>query len=149
MTTRVDSEPDHFDRLVDFGGYRYYMFFDPHSPHCRPLPRTPPRAANYDAGDRCRCPSCASEGWYEQSPACRFWRAGCWLCEGTREWVHFLGPGRPVRLPCEVCFDAWPEDVRFFRDALRSPRATARRLRDEAAARWRTQQPSTAGGDRT
>ncbi|WP_034271314.1 hypothetical protein [Haloechinothrix halophila] len=68
-----------------------------------------------------------------------------------------LGPGggqrgrpgqRPQRLPCEVCLDAWPEEVRFFRDALRSPRATARRLRDEAAARRRAQQTTTDGGDR-
>ncbi|SEP53683.1 MULTISPECIES: hypothetical protein [Amycolatopsis] len=115
-------------RAVDFGGYAYYMFFQPRMPGCTPLPRKPERV-----GVQCLCPSCASEGWFAQSPACNFWRAHCELCSGTREWVHYPASGGWTRLPCDLCEQAWQDDVRFFRDALRSPRRTAEKLRAEAS----------------
>jgi hypothetical protein len=64
-------------RDVDFGGYRHGEFFDPRHPYYHPLPTSPPPAGNYDAGDRCACEHCRSEGWYAPSPVCRFWRAHC------------------------------------------------------------------------
>lgn len=119
---------DHFERQVSFGGWTHAQFFDPRATnYCGPLPRTPP-----PAGDRCRCPGCASEGWYASSPVCRFWRAFCDRCQGHRSYVDLASR---IRIDCEDCRDSWTTDVRFFRDALRSPSAIVQRLRSEAAAR--------------
>jgi hypothetical protein len=53
---------------VNFGGYQYTQFFDPTASNCSgPLPGTP-----RPAGDACRCPHCASQGFYADSPLCRF-----------------------------------------------------------------------------
>jgi hypothetical protein len=127
--TPPDTElaKDHFELQVSFGGWTYAQFFDPRATNYGdPLPRTPP-----PVGERCLCPSCVSEGWYASSPACRFWRAFCDLCQGCRSYVD---PALRIRVDCEACQDAWTTDVRFFRDALRSPAAVVRRLRTEAAA---------------
>jgi hypothetical protein len=119
---------DWADRAVDFGPYTYAELFDRRSANYRgPIPKSPPAA-----GGACRCPSCASEGWYAQSPRCRLWRAFCELCHGTRTW---LDRATLKRESCDICQAHWADDVRFFRDALRSPRAAARRLREEAAGR--------------
>jgi hypothetical protein len=121
---------DWADQLVDFGPYVYSEFFNRHAVNfVRSLPHRPPVAASYDAGERCLCPSCKSEGWYAVSPLCRFWRATCEVCHGQR--VSRV-PGSGVKERCELCHEDWALDVRFFRDALRSPRRVAARLRVEA-----------------
>ena len=118
---------DWADREVDFGGYVYSAHFDRHATNFVGfLPRRPPPSANYDAGERCLCPSCKSEGWYAGSPLCKFWRASCWMCHGQREYRI---PESSVKERCAVCDEAWVLDVRFFRDALRSPRRVAAQLR--------------------
>jgi hypothetical protein len=129
--TREQLSGDWAARAVDFGGYKYAQFFVRYATnHQGPLPATPPPAACYDAGERCRCPSCLSEGWFAVSPRCRFWRAECRECWGTRQ---IRIPGSLGREPCEQCLAEWRVAVRFFRHALRSPKATAQRLRVEAA----------------
>lgn len=135
----LDPGTDEFDLAVNFGGYRYYMFFGA-GPHCSPLPSTPP-----PAGGTCRCPSCASDGWFAASPVCKYWNAHCDVCAGTRFWLDYSAGRPPKRQPCELCLEAWREDVRWFRDALRNPRGTARRLRDEATARRAAQQQTEPG----
>jgi hypothetical protein len=128
VPTADEQAKDWADLAVDFGGYQYSMFFNPTaSNYSGLLPRRPP-----PADTTCNCPSCASEGWYAQSPRCRFWRADCDICAGHRV---FRLPGEGRDEDCELCAAAWSEDVRFFRDALRSPARTARRLREEAASR--------------
>lgn len=119
---------DEFDLAVNFGGLNYHMFFGD-GPYCTPLPPTPPTA-----GTSCRCPSCASEGWYAQSPACLLWRACCESCSGTRFALVYETGRRPRREPCQECAQAWRESVRCFREALRSPWGTADRMRREAAS---------------
>src|SRR5882757_328293 len=74
-------------RRVDFGGYQFHSMFDRGSPHYRPLPAAPPRSAR-EFDRECGCRHCASEGWYAQSPLCRFWRSDCELCRGQREWTE-------------------------------------------------------------
>lgn len=127
----LDPGTDEFDLAVNFGSYRYYMFFRTGPTWTRtPLPRTPP-----PAGTSCHCPSCTSQGWYAQSPVCRFWRAHCEFCRGHRFGLVYYEAGRrPRSEPCEECAEAWREDVDYFRAALRNPRGAARRLREEAAA---------------
>jgi hypothetical protein len=121
---------DWADRMVDFGPYVYSEFSDSRAPNfVRSLPRRPPVAADYDAGQRCRCPSCVSEGWYAVSPLCHFWRATCEACAGRRV---VRAPGARVQERCGLCDEEWARDVWFFRHALRSPRRVAARLRGEA-----------------
>lgn len=118
------------ERQVDFGGYQYHQYFKPSSPHYRQLPQKPEPAANYATGERCMCRSCVSEGWYAQPPICRFWRSDCYLCVGRREYPDRAASGAGYTLrSCEVCEHEWVQAVRFFRDALRSPRGASRRLR--------------------
>ena len=74
------SGADHHDHAVDFGGLRYGMYFGPRPTPARP-PSTPPPAAR--GVDDCACPSCHSEGWYAQSPLCRYWRRFCDACRIT------------------------------------------------------------------
>ena len=124
-----DALGDFADRAVNFGGYQYQMFFDHRSPQYNPLPRHPRPAASYPR-DTCRCPHCASEGLYADSPACKFWRNNCHSCDGYREYI--ARPGQE-RVKCEDCEKEWREAVDFFRKALRSPAAVARQLRAEAA----------------
>jgi hypothetical protein len=120
---------------VNFGGYRAGHFFvtrnwqgDRREPDHR-LPWTPP-----PSGSACGCPHCATEGWYAQSPACNFWRATCGLCDGTRRQPIFENAAVVCTEPCDICQEAWHHDVAFFREALTSPQALIRRLREEAAA---------------
>lgn len=99
------------ERIPDFGGYKYHMFFG-RGPYAKPLPRKPePAGGEFE----CRCPSCASEGWYDQSPACKWWRSNCDLCDGKRE---YRGPNPRIRERCDVCDELWREAVREFRDVL-------------------------------
>ena len=128
--TPAELAGDWADQAVDFGGLSYDAFFNPRSLgyRGRPIPRKPPPVAY---GQKCACPSCRSEGWYAVSPLCKFWRATCEVCGGERRfWVH----ASRTYEPCELCQEEWTLDVRFFRDALRSPRAVARRLREQAAS---------------
>lgn len=124
----LDPGTDDFDLDVNYGGLTYSMFFGG-GPNCTPLPKTPPIS-----GSQCLCPSCSSQGWYASSPACRFWRAHCELCSGTRRYQDYSEGRPPRRLPCDLCAAEWDEDVDWFRYALRSPRAAARKLREQAAA---------------
>ena len=121
-----DPGTDHFDLAVNYGGLVYSRYFGG-GLDCTPLPRMP-----LPAGDECRCPSCESEGWYAASPVCRFWRAHCEACDGTRSYVEFLGAGRRHVVTCELCELEWTEAVAVFRRDLRSPRAAAQRLREQA-----------------
>jgi hypothetical protein len=124
--TEAQLAKDWAERRVDFGGYKHYEFFEPrHIDFGRKLPSRPE-----PAGDQCRCPSCQTQGWLAQSPCCRLWRACCSECGGTRVVVEHLAPGRWRNVPCDLCQEEWTQAVRFFRDALRSPRLTAERLRD-------------------
>jgi hypothetical protein len=110
---------------ADYGPFLYSDWFDPGAPNYRgPLPRTPP-----PSGDSCGCPSCASEGYYIVSPLCKFWRAHCDICAGTREYYDL---GRRRRLPCPVCLEEWPPAVAAFREALRNPIRAAEKLRERA-----------------
>lgn len=118
---------DRFDLAVNYGGMVYSQYFGG-GVDCTPLPRKPE-----PAGDSCRCPSCESEGWYASSPLCRFWRADCFACGGTRDYVEIDHDGRR-RVPCEICELEWTDAVAAFRRDLRSPSAAARRLRNEARA---------------
>lgn len=87
------------------------------------LPDTPPPARR-----SCDCPHCTSEGWYAQSPLCLMWRVECWLCGGRREWFD-----PATRLcQCQDCQDRWAEQVTFFHEVLRDPRAAAQVLRERA-----------------
>jgi hypothetical protein len=154
----LDPGTDEYDLAVNYGGYRSHMFFGG-GPHCAPLPAVPrpvPVATREfcecpvpcATGERCECPHCASEGWWAQSPACKYWRAGCELCEGTRIWLDYSAGRPPRRRPCDLCAHAWREDVRWFRDALRNPRGVAQRLRDEAATHRRAAQEQADRGER-
>ena len=124
-----DPGTDAFDLAVNYGGLRYETFFgrDPSIP----LPNTPPPAAS--GPDKCGCPSCASQGWYAESPFCRYWNNRCDACAGTRIWLDYNDGRPPRRVPCDLCAEAWPAAIAWFRFALRSPRAAARKLRDDAA----------------
>ncbi|MDA3644383.1 hypothetical protein LZ318_30775 [Saccharopolyspora indica] len=117
------TAPDHFDHLVN----SYAQAFVPQAP---PIPSRPPAAAT-----SCGCPECSSEGFSTGWPLCGFWRADCWLCEGRREWTDLHAPADSTRHRCGICDDAWRRDLRFFREALRDPRALATRLREDAARR--------------
>lgn len=131
---------DSFDLDVDFGGLRYEMFFGD-GPDRTALPSTPPEAA-VGAG-QCLCPSCDSQGWFAESPVCKYWRAHCEVCEGRRVYRNWHTPGHPPSLePCELCIEEWRRDVDWFRYALRNPGAAARQLR-EHAARARTSHEET------
>ncbi|GAB3162201.1 hypothetical protein GCM10027258_80800 [Amycolatopsis stemonae] len=121
---------DAFDLRVNYGGLRYETFFG-RSPDRFRLPNTPPPAAS--GPGKCACPSCASQGWYAQPPHCKYWRAHCDACEGSRDYLDFSVGRPPRRVPCDACAEAWREDVAWFRFALRSPRAAAQQLRDAAA----------------
>ncbi|RAS59519.1 hypothetical protein C8D87_114131 [Lentzea atacamensis] len=117
---------DHFDLAVDYGGLTYSMFFGTDTNHT-PLPTEPP-----PKGTVCLCPSCQSEGWYAQSPVCRFWRAHCEDCDGTRSSREF-DRGRPARtVACQRCAEEWTAAVNEFRRVLRNPAAAARQLRAQA-----------------
>lgn len=124
-----DPGTDRFDLKVNYGGLRYETFFGP-APSI-PLPRTPPPSAS--GPGKCRCPACASEGWYAESPFCKYWGDNCDLCAGTRFWISYDERRFARRLPCDLCPDRWRRDVAWFRFALRSPRAAARKLRDDVA----------------
>lgn len=100
------------ERTPDFGGYQYHMFFG-RGPYTRPLPRKPEPKPSLD--DECRCPGCLSEGWYDQSPACKWWRAHCELCDGKR-WFRGTDPRKRER--CGLCDELWAEAVRELRDVL-------------------------------
>lgn len=122
MSTLDRSGPDTRDTptyLVDFG-------YTPEDlDYIAQLPTTPPPAASYATGDRCGCASCASEGWYNTSPLCRFWHDGCELCKGSRSaWAE----------PCSFCGEAWTEEVAWFRYAVGHRDIAAQVLRDKDAA---------------
>jgi hypothetical protein len=135
MANRDWNSMDWAEHAVDFGYNMstYAARFDRHSHLYTGYPEMRP-AADYDAGDRCMCPHCASEGWYAASPLCRFWRFDCDECGGTR-FVRVRTEAGWVREACSVCPAVWRGDVRFFREALRYPVRVARELRSEAAAR--------------
>jgi hypothetical protein len=117
---------DEFDLAVNYGGLTYSMFFGD-SPNRTPLPSAPP-----PRGTRCLCPSCQSQGWYAQSPVCRFWRAHCYVCNGSRFYRDFTY-GRPPRTTaCELCAEEWTAAVDEFGRVLRNPAAAARQLRAHA-----------------
>ena len=124
-----DPGTDSFDLAVNYGGLTYDMYFGPDASVRMPV--TPPPATS--SPGTCRCPSCASQGWYAQPPSCKYWRATCYMCEGTRFWRDFSAGHAPTRVACDLCVEAWRGDVAWFRLALRNPRAAARKLRDEAA----------------
>ncbi|MFI6029457.1 hypothetical protein [Amycolatopsis magusensis] len=127
MTIDIRSPgTDHCDHAIDFGGLRYDMFVggDPDWQ----LPSAPPPAAV--GPDGCRCPSCESQGWYAESPICRYF---CHLCQGARKWLDRDDSGARQYLPCDLCAQAWRDEVAWFHDALRSPRAAAQKLREQAA----------------
>ncbi len=131
-----DPGTDQFDLAVNYGGLKFHMYFGG-GPNCTPLPRTPPPACT-----SCRCPSCASEGWYAASPVCRLWRACCEFCSGTRFGLVYERGRRPRREPCEECATAWRKDVRWFREALRNPWRAADQLRREAVWSARADDPT-------
>lgn len=136
MTTSVtDPQLDSFAQEVNFGpAYRYELFFDRSNPHHIRLPSDPPMSVNLDSGDRCGCESCRSEGWYAESPLCRFWRAHCDACGGMRS---YRVPGTGREEGCELCETAWPREVAWFRLAFWDRQLAARILRDQAKARHR------------
>lgn len=117
MTIPADAEPDHFDRLVDFGGYHHDMFFDPRSSRYRPMPPTPPprRTMPPVTGTSARRVR-ARAGTSSPRPAgFGMQAAGCATAPATGSTTP--DRGRRERLPCHVCRDAWKQDVGFFRDA--------------------------------
>lgn len=98
-----------------YGRYAYGDWFNPSSTNYQgPLQRKP-----RPAGTACACPSCTSQGWFDESPLCRFWGAHCDLCQGTREWFDYADRKRK---PCDVCEENWTDAVREFRDAIRTAR---------------------------
>ncbi|GAA2678838.1 MULTISPECIES: hypothetical protein [Actinosynnema] len=121
---------DAFDHAVDFGGLRYEMFFGD-GPDCIALPSTPPVAA-VGVG-QCLCPSCDSQGWFTETPVCKYWRAHCEACGGRRVYSYWHTTGHPPSLErCSLCIEEWARQVAWFRYALRSPRAAAQELRKQA-----------------
>ncbi len=127
---------DSVDHQVTFGpAYTYELFFDHSHPRHVRLPSDPPVSACYEIGDRCGCESCRTEGWYAESPMCRFWRADCEACSGMRTYRVRNVCGAWQEEVCEPCRHAWREEVAWFRLALRDRALAARVLRDEAAAR--------------
>lgn len=130
MPTRVHAPgTDSFDLQVNYGGLRYEHFFG-RNPTCHRLPSQPPPAA-VGVGE-CWCPSCDSQGWFAPSPACRYWRAHCEECNGTRVWLDYNDGRPPQRRACELCAQEWPAALRWFRYSLLHPAAAARHLRRQA-----------------
>lgn len=140
---RLPEEADLFDRAVDYGGYRHAQFFEPDSP--TPLPLMPPPAAR--AGERCPCPACGSGVRYPVSPACRFWRADCPVCDGQRvyryhrvyrhsrprRWDRRWGRWQESTGVCFLCELNWHQDRAWFSYCLLDPQGAAQLLRDRAA----------------
>ncbi|HET6285773.1 MAG TPA: hypothetical protein VFG15_03350 [Amycolatopsis sp.] len=119
---------DQFDLDVNYGGLSYDSFFGD-GPDCAALPGTPPSASV--GADKCGCPSCMSEGWYAQSPICKYWENVCDLCNGGRYAVDYV-EGVPVRhMQCQLCVDQWRKDVAWFHFALSDPGYAADLLRSQ------------------
>jgi hypothetical protein len=117
-----------FDRQVDYG-YPSHESLDPRPPVHQPLPSSPPPAGTPSAV--CGCPACLSGGWYPVSPACRFWRPDCDICDGTRTYPYRTGrwPRRWRTARCFRCQQAWQAAVSWFYFTLRNPHAAAQLLR--------------------
>lgn len=99
-----------------YGRYAYGDWFNPSSTNYQgPISHTP-----RPAGQMCYCLSCVSQGWFDESPLCRFWGAQCDLCQGTRFWWDHA---TRMRKACDLCQEQWTADVRGeFRDTIRSSR---------------------------
>ncbi|CRK56885.1 hypothetical protein [Alloactinosynnema sp. L-07] len=102
----------------------YAQFFDPQAANPTPLPRTPPEAST-SAGARA---ARARAG----APVPRRAAAGAptTTCVGATRRYYDDTAGSYIA--CDVCQEAWTEDVRFLREALRTANAVIDRLRAEA-----------------
>jgi hypothetical protein len=139
MHTAVFPKPRwyEFDRQVDYG-YSCHESLNPRPPFHQPLPTAPPPAGKPD--EFCGCPACLSGGWYPVSPACRFWRPDCELCDGTRSYPYRAARWRTCRwrwrtTRCFVCQQAWHAAVTWFYFTLRNPHAAAQVLRQAVTQR--------------
>jgi hypothetical protein len=104
---------------LTFGRFAYGDWFNLSSTNYQgPLPRSPRKA-----GNSCLCPSCVSQGWFDESPLCRFWGKHCELCQGSREWFDMADR---TRKSCDICEENWTAAVREFRDTIRSSRHSER-----------------------
>lgn len=118
--------------LVDFG-YRVHDSLIPRPPYHQPLPSKPPPAGD-PRSDLCGCPACLSGGFYAVSPACRFWRTDCEVCDGHRTYTYRTpGSWRRVRVDCFRCVEEWQDAVAWFYLVLGDPTVAAQRLATTAS----------------